>query len=239
MQSSTLALFFHKTTSTNTCTADNNDCYRVTSCATDYNQGSDTEVAYNCEVPLAYWIDATDAASIYEDDTWTAYVTVEDFATTQGTLTATIEVNSLLALNLPDAIDYGTRTLGEVSSSTTNVETIITQRGNTKADVQVSGGNMACTVLGSLATSTQAWALTSVGHSASTILTDALVATERNIDLRTDESNELDANLYWNIAIPASGVKGTCTGSNTIAIVAQDIIPTRYKRILLTMKILW
>ncbi|OGG62271.1 hypothetical protein A3C87_02575, partial [Candidatus Kaiserbacteria bacterium RIFCSPHIGHO2_02_FULL_49_34] len=46
-------------------------------------------------------------------------------------------------------------------------------------------------------------------------------AAERNIDLRTDESNELSADLYWNIAIPASGVKGACVGSNTIAIVAQ------------------
>src|SRR3989338_5693952 len=221
--SSTLALVFHKTTSTNACTADNNDCYRITTCDTNYTDGDDTQIAYNCEVPIQYFIDATDAASIYAEDTWTAYIEVEDFVTAQGTLSATIEVNSLLALNLPDAIDYGTRSLGEVSSSTTNIETTITQRGNTKADVQVSGGNIACTVLGSLATSTQAWALTSVGHSASTILTDALVATERNIDIRTDESNELDVNLYWNIAIPASGVKGTCTGSNTIAIVAQTV----------------
>ena len=223
--SSTINLVFHKTTSTNICLADNNDCYVINSCDTNYTDGDDTQIAYNCEVPIQYFIDATDAASIYAEDTWTAYVAVEDLATAQGTLTATIEVNSLLALNLPDAIDYGTRTLGEVSSSTTNVETTITQRGNTKADVQVSGGNMACTALGSLATSTQAWALTSVGHTASTILTDTLVATERNIDLRTDESNELDVNLYWNIAIPASGVKGTCTGSNTIAVIAQPAGP--------------
>src|SRR3989338_8082959 len=117
--SSTLNLVFHKTTATNTCTADQNDCYRITTCTTDYTQGSDTEISYNCEVPIQYFIDATDEASIYPEDNWSAYVEVEDFATAQGTLSATIEVNSLLALNLPDGIDYGTRSLGEQSSSTT------------------------------------------------------------------------------------------------------------------------
>ncbi|OGG61897.1 hypothetical protein A3C87_00680 [Candidatus Kaiserbacteria bacterium RIFCSPHIGHO2_02_FULL_49_34] len=219
--SSTLALVFHKTSSTNTCAADNNDCYVINSCTTNYSEGSDTEIAYNCEVPLAYWIDATDAASAYTSDSWTAYVTVQDFASTQGALSATVEVNSLLALNLPDVIDYGTRSLGEVSSSTTNVETVITQRGNTKADVQLSGSNMGCSALGTLATSTQAWALTDVDHATSIVLTDTPASAKRNILLRTDESNELSANLYWNIAIPASGVKGTCTGANTIAVIAK------------------
>jgi len=221
--SSSLALVFHKTSSTNTCTVDNNDCYRITTCDTIYTDGDDTQISYNCEAPLAYWIDATDAASTYSSDTWTAYVAVNDLTASQGTLSATIEVNSLLALNLPDAIDYGTRSLGEQSSSTTNIETVLTQRGNAKTDVQVSGTNMNCNVLGTLATSSQKWSLTDVGTASSTTLTDVLVATERNINLRIDETNELAANLYWNIAIPASGVKGLCTGANTILIIAQAV----------------
>jgi len=222
--SSTINLVFHKTSATSACVADNNDCYRITTCDTNYTDGDDTQISYNCEVPLAYWIDATDAASIYVDDTWTAYIEVEDMATAQGTLSATIEVNSLLALNLPDTIDYSTRSLGEVSSSTTNVETIITQRGNTNADVYAAGTRMNCSVLGSLATSSQAWALDSVGFSSSTILTDTLSATSRNINLRTSETQELADSLFWNIAIPASGVKGTCTGSNTLSITAVELL---------------
>src|SRR3989344_2468605 len=222
--SSTINLVFHKTSATSACVADNNDCYRITTCDTNYTDGDDTQISYNCEVPLAYWIDATDAASIYVDDTWTAYIEVEDMATAQGTLSATIEVNSLLALNLPDTIDYSTRSLGEVSSSTTNVETIITQRGNTNADVYAAGTRMNCSVLGSLATSSQAWALDSVGFSSSTILTDTLSATSRNINLRTPETQELADSLFWNIAIPASGVKGTCTGSNTLSITAVELL---------------
>ena len=219
--SSTLALVFHRTTSTNTCTADKNDCYRITTCDTDFTTGDDTQISYNCEVPLAYWIDATDAASDYASDTWTSYITVSDLTASQGALSATIEVNSLLALNIPTVIDYSTRSLGEQSSSTTNVETILSQRGNTKADVEVSGTVMNCSVLGSLSIAAQKWSLTDTGFASSTTLTDALVATARNVSLRTDDINELTANLYWNIGIPTTGVKGQCAGANTILIIAQ------------------
>ncbi len=222
--SSTLSLVFHKTTSTNACTADKNDCYRITTCATNYTDGDDTQISYNCEVPLAYWVDATDAASIYESDNWTAYVAVSDIATAQGTLTSTIEVNSLLALNLPEAIDYGTRSLGEISSSTTNVATILTQRGNTKADVEVSGTDMSCTLLGTIPVAAQKWSLTDVNHAAGTALTTSAAAAARNLDLRTDDTNELTANLYWNIAIPSTGVKGVCSGLNTMAIIATPVV---------------
>ncbi len=219
--SSTISLVFHKTTSGNTCTADKNDCYIITTCDTNYTDGDDTQISYNCEVPLAYWTDATDTSSDYASDTWTSYVVASDLAAAQGTLSATIEINSLLALNLPDTIDYGTRSLGEISSSTTNVLTTITQRGNIKADVELSGTAMTCTGLGAIPATAQTWALTDIGHAGGTALSTTAASAARNIDLRTSESSELSANLYWNIAIPATGVKGTCTGSNTIAVIAQ------------------
>ncbi|OGG59525.1 hypothetical protein A3C89_01025 [Candidatus Kaiserbacteria bacterium RIFCSPHIGHO2_02_FULL_50_50] len=219
--SSTLSLVFFRTSKGNTCTADKNDCYIVNTCATTYTDGDDTQITYNCEVPLAYWIDGTDSSSIYESDNWSAYVTVSDVAGLSAASTGTIEMNSLLALNLPDDIDYGTRSLGYLSTTTADVTTPLVQKGNTKADVQLSGASMACSALGTLATTTQAWALTDVGHASSTVLTDTLASAKRNINPRTDDANELSANLYWNIAIPATGVKGTCTGSNTIAIIAK------------------
>ena len=219
--SSTLSLVFFRTSKGNTCTADKNDCYTVNTCATTYTDGDNTQITYNCEVPLAYWVDGTDSSSIYESDNWSAYVTVSDTAGLSAASTGTIEMNSLLALNLPDDIDYGTRSLAEVSSSTTNIETILTQRGNTKADVEVLGTTMSCSSLGTLPIDAQAWSLTDTEYASATTLTGSFVPTLRNINLRTDDANELSANLYWNIAIPATGVKGTCTGSNTIVIVAQ------------------
>ena len=223
---STISLTFHRTTKGNTCTTDQNDCYHTTTCTFDYTLLSETELAYNCPLDLSYYIDATDPAGAYKDDNWTAEVTLADQAGSPTTLEATIEVNSLLALNLPDGIDYGTRSLGEQSSSTTNVETPLTQRGNTRADVFVSGGTMDCSAnggLGSLATNAQKWSLTDIDYTATTsiALTASDTKTNRNIRLRTDDQNESSKNLYWNIAIPQSGVKGLCTGANTILITAR------------------
>jgi hypothetical protein len=219
--SSTLALTFYRASKGVSCTVDKNDCYSITTCATTYTDGDDTQITYNCEVPLAYWIDGTDSSSIYESDSWAARIVISDTAGLQAANVATIEMNSLLALNLPDDIDYGTRSLAEVSSSTTNVETVLTQRGNTKADVEVLGTTMSCSALGTLPIDAQAWSLTDTDYASGAALTGSFVPTLRNINLRTDDTNELAASLYWNIAIPSTGVKGTCSGSNTIVIVAQ------------------
>src|SRR3989338_4762419 len=174
---STISLTFHRTTKGNTCTTDQNDCYRTTTCTFDYTLTS-----------------ATDTAGAYADDNWTAEVTLADQAGSPATLTATIEVNSLLALNLPDGIDYGTRSLGEQSSSTTNVETPLTQRGNTRADVFVSGGTMGCDALGTLPVNNQAWTLQNDGFASSTVLSGTDTKTNRNIRLRTDDQNESSKN---------------------------------------------
>src|SRR3989338_9105023 len=219
--SSTLALTFYRVSKGVSCTVDKNDCYSVNTCATTYTDGDNTQITYNCEVPLAYWIDGTDSSSIYESDSWAARIVISDTAGLQAASIGTIEMNSLLALNLPDSIDYGTRSLAEVSSSTTNIETVLTQRGNTKADVEVLGTTMSCSALGTLPIDAQAWSLTDTDYASGAALTGSFVPTLRNINLRTDDANELSANLYWNIAIPATCVKGTCTGSNTIVIVAK------------------
>ncbi|OGG59359.1 hypothetical protein A3C89_02545 [Candidatus Kaiserbacteria bacterium RIFCSPHIGHO2_02_FULL_50_50] len=221
--SSTISLVFFRTTKTNTCTGDKNDCYRVTVCDTAYSDGDATQISYSCPVSIAFWIDATDTSSARSSDNWTASISVNDIAGATGNLTATAEVNSLLALTLPDAISYGTRALGELSSATSNVVTTITQHGNTRADLQISGVNMVCDGLGALPASAQKWSLLNVGYAdnAAAELASSANTANRNIFIRTDDANELTANLYWNIAIPATGAKGSCVGSNTLALVAQ------------------
>jgi len=84
-------------------------------------------------------------------------------------------------------------------------------------DCSANGG------LGSLATNAQKWSLTDIDYTATTsiALTASDTKTNRNIRLRTDDQNESSKNLYWNIAIPQSGVKGLCTGANTILITAR------------------
>lgn len=219
----TTSVVFYRTgaTSGSSCTADNNDCYRIASCTVDAAAGSGTEAAYDCSVGLAYWVDATGAGGRFSADTWTAFVSVSDMALEIGSSTVTAEVNPLLALNIPNTIAYGNRALDEETTSATNQETILTQKGNVAADVELAGTDMLCSVLGSIPVVNQRWALTDIGYaSSSNTLAATSTAAHRNIGYRSDDSVELTKTIYWNIHIPALGVKGTCSGSNVVSIIA-------------------
>ncbi|OGG62076.1 hypothetical protein A3C87_02180 [Candidatus Kaiserbacteria bacterium RIFCSPHIGHO2_02_FULL_49_34] len=217
----TTSVVFFRSGVTSSCTEDKNNCYKVDVCAVDTSYGDDTQAQFNCPVSLAFWTDATDTAGRFNTEVWQALATVSDNAGNEHSLIADTSVNSLLALNLPEGIDYGTRSLGEESTAANNVEYILTQRGNTKADVEVKGATMSCSVLGKLATTTQAYALTDVGHVSSVTLTDVFTPVDVNVEYRDDDNAESTKPLYWNIKIPPTGVKGFCTGSNTIVIIAD------------------
>ena len=219
----TTSLVFYRTGATNgsACGSDNNDCYRVATCDLNVAAGNDTEVDYDCPISLAYWIDATDTSGRFPTDDWTVLVTTVDIPGAVATATRSIEIESLLALNIPESIPYGTFSLGDETTSGTNQEMVLTQKGNTYADVELSGSNMGCSITGSIPVGNQKWSLLDVGYAAATgTLSGTPTAAERNITYRDSEVTELAASLYWNIGIPTSGVKGLCSGTNTVAVVA-------------------
>lgn len=219
----TTSLAFYRTGVANgaSCATDNNDCYRVAACSLNSAVGNDTEVDYDCPVGIAYWIDATDASGRFASDDWTVRVMTTDISQASSTATRSIEIESLLALNIPESIAYGTFSLGDQTTSGNNREMILTQKGNTYADVQLSGSNMGCSILGSIPVGNQKWSLLDVGYTAATgTLSGTPTPAERNITYRDSEVAELTASLYWNIGIPSLGVKGFCSGTNTVAVVA-------------------
>ena len=220
----TTTLVFYRSLAASSCSADKNNCYRNSVCTVSAAYGTSDEVAYDCPVTLAYWTDATDTGGRYPSQVWKGRVVVSDLGGDFDIREGDVEVNSLLALTIPTSINYGTRVLGELSTATSNVDMVLTQRGNAASDVEVSGVPMVCAVFGQISTSGQAWALTSVGYASSTQLTGLPVGTGRNIGYRDSESVELVASLYWNIGIPGSGVKGLCTGTDTLAIIANQTI---------------
>lgn len=219
----TTSLVFYRTGATggSACSADNNDCYRVAACDVNVAAGNDTEVDYDCPISIAYWTDATDTSGRFPSDDWTVLITTTDIPGAVATATRSIEIGSLLALNIPNSIPYGTFNLGDETTSGTNQEMVLIQKGNTYADVELSGSNMGCSILGSIPVGNQKWSLLDVGYTAATgTLSGTPTPAERNITYRDSESVELAASLYWNIGIPAAGVKGLCSGTNTVAIIA-------------------
>lgn len=129
----------------------------------------------------------------------------------------------MLGLNIPTAIAYGSFGLGASTTASTNQEMVITQKGNDEADVEVSGVAMTCDTIGEIPVGNQQWSLTDVDHggSGTANLTGTAADTELHVAYRTDDVTPNTKTLYWNIVIPDTGVKGLCTGTNTIGVIAQ------------------
>ncbi len=209
------------------CTDDNNDCYNYNACDlrddTRIDVGSYEYRDYSCPISVAYWIDSTSTGGNYADENWGVNVYVEDLSGSGSSKSTSREVATVLDLNIPASINYGTRTAGEKSTVGNNVEMVFTQRANDKADVNVQGATtMMCDNLGSIPDGNQEWALTDVAHSdiASTDLTNSAVDTELEVNYRLSESLEETKTLYWNIEIPSVNISGVCSGVSIITEVA-------------------
>jgi len=229
----------------NSCTTNLNDCYRgsfvsipANPTACTFTNIDATSSHYSCAFNLEYFTDGTLAdGGQFAAENWVAEVKVTDLSDDVGTLSETTEVAGLLGLDIPLEIGYGSFTLGatttpaETYAAGTNVIHTLQQKGNVIADVVVQGsgtgpsadGVMACSALGSIPVANQKWATSSVAYSDAISLSATGVDTDIAVQYQQDDdfvSNPSVKKLYWHIGIPTTGVRGTCTGQNTISIVA-------------------
>jgi hypothetical protein len=201
------------------CVSDKNDCYKNSSsgtCTIDTEYGDSTQVKYDCTVALEYYVDATN---------WTVYVKAEDQDQAADTDSLTTkDVESFLSLDIPVLVDFGSMTLGTSTTDSDNSEMTVTQYANSQADIEVSGTDLTCDTFGTISIGNVEWALSDVAHSnaSSYDLTSSPFDTDFAIGLRTDDVTPVTKTLYWNMSIPASGVKGACAGTITITAIAAS-----------------
>ncbi len=197
------------------CLPSGNNCYTI-ECTLTPNSG--TTLAFSCAFPIKYYAESTQEGSQYANDTWTAEVVVTDDENQIGAQSKQTEVQSILSLLIPSAMGYGTfSSAGETTTALTNLEYPITQQGNQIADVEVSGGDMSCSISGFIPVQNQEWSLIDVdAHAqATTPLTVSPVTVPLMVGYASDENDPTIKNLYWNITIP-DVIAGECTGSNEI-----------------------
>ncbi len=215
---SSVELKFFKTIIGSGCILDSNDCYEVQVCSTRNDTEGDLEILeYDCPVDLDYWTDSTSLGGTSPASHWTTRVVVTDNASATGSDTSTTkEIGTLLALDIPTAIDYGTLSKGERTTSANNQHMLLGQRGNDVADVEVSGADMTCTNTGTIPYANQEWSLSDTDHSASGSYDLSGTAVDTNIAIGYKTSTDVSKNLYWNIELPAQDVSGVCTGTMTV-----------------------
>lgn len=217
---------------TSSCAPDTADCYSNASC-TLQNATSALEKRFVCVVNLSPFAFSTVTGG-YLAGTWKASATVMDGSSASSSTTAKdFEVAQLTALNIPTAIAYGngsTMALNDKTSTSTDFDHVITQYGNMGATVSVSDSNltdydtstggtqtgMGCTI-GYIPTANQKWQVGSEGdgytgyNALSTTPTNTHVALP--VRLHGDVQPTPSAKIWWGIAIPVTGVSGTCAGT--------------------------
>lgn len=192
----------------------------VANCDLSANNGISKK--YDCPVALQFFADATDVSGRYPSDNWQAWIQVTDNSSSSTVASTTKEIASILSANVPGSVGYGTMGLGQKTSSSTNQEMVITQKGNSLADVELSGSDMVCSRIGSIPSGNQKWALTDIGYDdGGTSLTSSLTQTSLDMGYRDGDALDVTKTIYWNLAIPLSGVGGTCSGTTTVTVINQ------------------
>jgi hypothetical protein len=218
------SLVFYRSglTDTYNCGADNNNCYRVSTC--DLSSNNETTKKYDCPISLEYYTDATDAGGRFPGDNWVAYVKTINASSSEAINNSTTkEVATVLSLDISGVINYGGLSLGDVTTADNNYELVIAQKGNSLADVEVSGADMTCDI-GSIPVGNQKWSLSDVSYNSGSTVALSTTPTRTNLNMgyRDDDGTALTKALFWNISIPATGIKGSCSGSNTITAISTQ-----------------
>ena len=201
---------------------DNNFHYSNSSCTIDTSYGDSTEVNATCIFPLEYYAN---------NATWNATIFVNDTLSSSTTSSEISTVNTLLALGLPDSIDFGevnaTSVSGQRHANVTNLGNVIMNLSLSGYGAFVGDGNAMNCTLGATqnisieyekynltASSLGAMDLASFEGNYSN-LTSAVVVNEFNLGQRLNDtaSHTDDTNsTYWRIYVPL-GVAGSCSGN--------------------------
>jgi len=214
------AEFFDTSSSFYGDTDDNNNHYTNSSCVLNLSYGDTYTAQANCTFNIEYYANPGN---------WNCTVQAYDISNLDDVSSNSTYINTLLALGLPDAINYGTLnatfvSLEQIANVTNygNVQINLTLEGY--AQTQGDGKAMNCS-LGSigyidvgyekynLTASTPGDLTLSQFEGNYTNLTSSAVTKRFELNYRqNDITNEAINSTYWRIYVP-KGVAGTCTGN--------------------------
>jgi len=201
------------------CSADDANCYRLTSaqCVLGSVSGNDRPVT--CTADIQFFADATDSGT-YNASTWQCEITATDSqsASGSGTDASPPEVETLNALDVTSSIDFGTLSAGQTVDPLT-ITTVATTTGNVAIDVNISGTDL--TGAGTIGVAQQKYATSSVSYASGISLSTSPTPLELESSKPTSSpSNQADT-IYWGISIPGGQTVGGYSGTNTFTAIAD------------------
>jgi hypothetical protein len=221
-------VFFDSSQATSNSSDDNNNHYTNSSCS--LTNCADISCEARCLFQVQYYANA--------GSSWVCNLTGTDNSSNRAYGSDTTSINSLLALEFPDTIDFGTITPNSVSNESINN---VTNMGNVRIDISLEGYaslegdnySMSCTNGYDLPTGYEKYNLTASNPGQINIstfeakyknLTSSPVnETGFNLNLRQNEAyNEAVNGTFWRIFLPPGlQVGDSCSGSIRIAAISD------------------
>jgi len=223
--SATAAIYLSSVAGTYGCTADDNNCYQITTgnCVISGCAGpSGTTATYTCTAGMKYYAIPTDvtAGNPWEPDNWISRINIFDGTVYTATTSSGVEVLTTQALDvLEPTINFGSNfQAGEntgTSSKTTNVMNI----GNSPINSDLYGTNMNGNPSGTLGVANIEWSLTNqFPYTSGTDLLTSVAEAPINA-LKPTSTIDVIKPVYWGIGIPYGSDASTYTGLNTFSAV--------------------
>jgi hypothetical protein len=208
------------------------ECTVATETPNTCTGATDSDVKYSCEMDLQYYMDPTDGNvstnPFYADD-WKSTVTAVDQAAASGSAESTtpsIEINSMNAIQMTSAIDYGNLAPNVASGGgLINIPVTVTNVGNVGLDLEAMGNGTGLECSSGACTgeviphAQQKWEFannTTAYASGTNTLTTSLVDIAIDINKPNSTTHPTEKSLYWGLLIPLNQAYGAYTGSNTI-----------------------
>lgn len=200
-----------------------NDNHRYISACTP-GSGSGNIRAFTCNFSVWFHADPTDIGSAYASDDWTCQVSPYDSAGVGDLGTDTIEMGSLVGIDISSTINYGNLDGGDNTGSTNKTSTIA-NAGNVPIDIEVSGVDM-CTDFptcsgGVISMNRQQYSTTAFTYGTGNLLSGTPAFVALNIAKATANPSNQSGTLYWGLAIPTGAQQGAYSGANTMTAIAH------------------
>lgn len=200
------------------CTSDNNNCYISSSPLCSFNSCSGNSCTVSCSADIYFHADATDV-SPYEGENWLASIEVADQAGSIdiGTVPAGVELFSLHALEVTQAINYGSLSPASTTGSY-NPTTTVQNLGNVPIDIELEGTDLSDGASSVIPTSEQIFATSTFTYTScvtcDTLSSTTPVALEVDLSKPTSSSSPVTDVVYWGIEIPIGIASNPHSGTN-------------------------
>src|SRR3989339_630435 len=204
------------------CTANDNNCYKMTAvdCIEDVGSctgDTDSNTTYTCTTQIAFYAVPTDTSARYASSTvWRAAFGI-------ATSVAGVDVETNTALDVTESgINYGTMSAGS-NTGNNNATTTVVNYGNSPLDAGIYGTDMIDSPYYIRATY-QEYSLINFGWGAGTDLSsstipyaelDVLIARPTSLTNVTDE-------VLWGLGLPVTTHSGDYTGTTTFVAIIDE-----------------